>query len=99
MANAICERLIGTIRRECLDLLIPISESHLRSILREWMTHYNRARPHSALGPGFPDPPAGTEIRLNGKLCRNLAAGATVRGKPVVGGLHHEYSLAEACAD
>jgi hypothetical protein len=37
MANAICERVIGTIRRECLDWLIPVSESHLRSILKEWV--------------------------------------------------------------
>ena len=41
-ANAICERVIGTIRRECLDWLIPMSESHLRSILRSWVGHYNR---------------------------------------------------------
>ena len=40
-ANAICERVIGTIRRECLDWMIPMSEGHLRSILREWVTHYN----------------------------------------------------------
>ncbi|MBI4189797.1 MAG: transposase [Betaproteobacteria bacterium] len=46
MANAICERMIGTIRRECLDGLISVSESHPRSILKEWMTYYNRARPH-----------------------------------------------------
>ena len=46
-ANAICERLIGTIRRECLDWMIPVSEAHLRSILRAWRTHYNRGRPHS----------------------------------------------------
>ena len=42
-ANAICERVIGTIRRECLDWMIPLSEAHLRSILREWVVHYNRA--------------------------------------------------------
>ena len=59
MANAICERIIGTIRRECLDWLIPLSESHLRSILKSWIPHYNRARPHMALGPGVPDPPVG----------------------------------------
>jgi transposase InsO family protein len=51
-ANAICERVIGTIRRECLDWLIPISEWHLRSVLKAWTTHYNEARPHMALGPG-----------------------------------------------
>jgi putative transposase len=53
-ANAICERVIGTIRRECLDWLIPLSESHLRSILKSWIPHYNTARPHMALGPGVP---------------------------------------------
>ena len=41
-ANALCERVIGTIRRECLDWTIPMSEGHLRSILREWVAHYNR---------------------------------------------------------
>ena len=39
-ANAICERVIGTIRRECLDWLIPLSGSHLRSILKCWTEHY-----------------------------------------------------------
>jgi len=51
-ANAFCERLIGTIRRECLDYLIPLSERHLRLTLREFVAFYNRGRPHSALGPG-----------------------------------------------
>jgi transposase InsO family protein len=49
-ANAICERVIGTIRRECLDWLIPLSESQLRSILRAWVGHYNEVRLHSSLG-------------------------------------------------
>src|SRR5882762_9811625 len=40
MANAICERVIGTIRRECVDWLIPLSESHLRCILKLWIPHY-----------------------------------------------------------
>jgi len=44
-ANAICERVIGSIRRECLEWLIPLSESHLRSILRPWVGHYNHGRP------------------------------------------------------
>jgi len=55
-ANSYCERLIGGIRQECLDFLIPISEGHLRRILKEWKTHYNQGRPHSSLGPGLPDP-------------------------------------------
>jgi putative transposase len=49
-ANAICERVIGTIRRECLDWLIPMSEAHLRAILKVWVEHYNGGRPHSSLG-------------------------------------------------
>ena len=55
-ANAFCECLIGTIRREWLDWLIPIPEGHLRSILREWVTHYDRGRRHASLGPGIPSP-------------------------------------------
>src|SRR3989442_8306534 len=42
--------------RECLDWLIPLTEPHLRRILREWVTHYNQGRPHASLGPGIPDP-------------------------------------------
>ena len=54
-ANAFCERLIRTARRECLDRLIPLNERHLRNIMAEWVPHYNRARPHASLGPGIPE--------------------------------------------
>jgi putative transposase len=40
-ANAICERVIGTLRRECLDFVIPFTETHLWRLLVEWVTHYN----------------------------------------------------------
>jgi Integrase core domain len=53
-ANTYCERLIGSLRRECLDFLMPLSESHLRRMVKEWQIHYNQARPHSSLGPGAP---------------------------------------------
>jgi transposase InsO family protein len=62
-ANAFCERVIGTIRRECMDFMIPLSERHARAILREWVRHYNRGRPHASLGlqflriTGFANPP------------------------------------------
>ena len=52
MANAICERVIGTVRRECLDWLIPLSESDLRSILKSWIPHYNAGRPSHGAGSG-----------------------------------------------
>ena len=57
-ANSISERVIRTIRRESLDWIIPLSEGHLHLILPEWVD-YNGGRPHSALGPGVPGPPAG----------------------------------------
>src|SRR3954452_20746221 len=65
-ANAFCERVIGTIRRECLDFMIPASEQHVRAILREWVRHSNRGRPHSSLGPGVPDPPPDRVVAANG---------------------------------
>ncbi len=47
MANAICECVIGTIRRECLDWLIPLSASHLRSLLKAWIGRYSSEYPAS----------------------------------------------------
>ena len=95
-ANAFCERLIGTMRRECLDWLIPIHEGHLRGILGEWVTHYNRGRPHASLGPGIPDPvPARGELLLNG---HGLPDRVRVVATPILGGLHHEYRLARDAA-
>lgn len=48
--NAICERFIGTLRRELLDRLPIINEHHLRQVLTEYLQHYNTARPHRGLG-------------------------------------------------
>ena len=95
-ANAICERVIGTLRRECLDWVIPMSESHLRSILKSWIPHYNSGRPHMALGPGVPDPPP--TISDLGKPCspHRREDSYAVRAKSVLGGLHQEYFFAPA---
>jgi putative transposase len=98
MANAICERLIGTIRRECLDWSIPISEAHLRAILKSWASHYNRARPHMALGASVPDPPPKSAVLLTQQARHRVAEGLVVLTKSVLGGLHHEYSLGPAVA-
>lgn len=97
-ANSICERVIGTIRRECLDWMIPLSEAHLRSILKSWVEHYNHGRPHSWLGPGVPDPPAmlGTVRKLESR--HRLGEGVAVLAKSVLGGLHHEYAVAPGLA-
>ena len=92
-ANAICERVIGTIRRECLDWMIPMSEAHPRLILREWVAHYNGERPHSALGSGVPGPPAGSACAPKTESRRRWMPGTLLRAKSVLDGLHHEYSF------
>jgi transposase InsO family protein len=98
MANAICERVIGTIRRECLDWLIPLSESHLRSSLKSWIRHYNIARPHMALGPGVPDPPPIHRDFPTPNSRHRRRESYAVRAIPILGGLHHEYSFASSRA-
>jgi Integrase core domain len=50
-ANAICERMIGTLRRELLDRLLIVNEHHLRQVLTEYLRHYNTARPSPCHGP------------------------------------------------
>jgi putative transposase len=95
-ANSLCERLIGTLRRECLDWIIPLSEGHLSKVLASWMAHYNRGRPHSALGPGIPDPRL-ADLRV--KPCgHRLPVGHRVVATPILGGLHREYSLQRPAA-
>jgi putative transposase len=95
-ANAFCERLIGTIRRECLDYLIPLNQRHLRRTLKEFVCHYNRGRPHASLGPGIPEP-IQAEVPASGHR-HLLPAGHRVRSKPVLGGLHHDYRLEKEVA-
>jgi putative transposase len=97
-ANSICERVIGTIRRECLDWLIPLSESHLRRTLKSWISHYNTGRPHMALGPGVPDPPSANIDRPHPNSRHCCGESYAVRAIPTLGELHHEYSLVPAAA-
>jgi putative transposase len=59
-ANAICKRLICSTRRECLKWLVPMSEAHLRAVLKEWKGHHNASRPHMTLESGVPGPPPKT---------------------------------------
>ena len=96
-ANALCERLLGTLRRECLDFLIPLTENHLRRFLKAWVLHYNEGRPHMSLGPGIPQPSPHLPVLLHSHRHR-IPAYLQVAARPILGGLHHEYRLEEQAA-
>ncbi len=90
-ANSLCERLIGTLRRECLDWIIPLSEGHLRKVLASWMAHYNRGRPHSSLGPGVPE--LRSVLQPLQRRRHHFDRRVSILSHPVLGGLHHEYGV------
>jgi putative transposase len=85
-ANAICERLIGSLRRECLDHILLVSEAHLRRVLHEYARYFNQSRPHQGIDQRVPD------SAENGKHATGTAA--MVTAVPVLGGLHHTYRRA-----
>jgi transposase InsO family protein len=87
-ANAICERITGTLRRELFDRLLIVGEHHLRQVLTEYLRHYNTGRPHRALGQLAP---AQADTRPPEPI--NLTE-YRIRRKPVLGGLIHEYQIA-----
>jgi transposase InsO family protein len=76
--NAYVERLIGSIRRDCLDHLIIVDERHLRGLLRDYAEYYNRLRTHLSLNK---DAPLGRPVQSHGVL----------RRLPHFGGLHHSF--------
>ncbi|MHC5212423.1 MAG: integrase core domain-containing protein [Planctomycetota bacterium] len=81
--NAYVERVIGTIRRDCLDHIIPLGERHLLRTLREYAHWYNTARTHSSLDGDSPVARG-----------RETEAVFDVAAEPVLGGLHHRYTRA-----
>jgi transposase InsO family protein len=83
LQNAHAERLIGTIRRECLDHMIVMGERHARHLLGEFVRYYNEERIHQALGPESPVPRE-----------RGTGAGSQVISISHLGGLHHSYRRA-----
>ncbi len=78
-ANAIGERIVRSIRTECLDHLIVINEAHLRSVLAEFAEYYNRDRPHRSLDLQSPVPAAAQSV-------------GRVISRSVLGGVHHVYA-------
>jgi len=78
--NPIAERVIGTLRRECLDHMIILNEKHLYDVLHEYINeYYNISRTHMSLGK---DSPVHRPVQAKGKIVN----------KPILGGLHHVYS-------
>ena len=86
-ANAICERIIGTLRRELFYRLLIVNEHHLRRVLTEYLRHYNTARPHRALGQLAPAQAHARPPEIN-------LAEHRIRRRHVLGGLTHEYHIA-----
>ncbi|MGH3219134.1 MAG: integrase core domain-containing protein [Streptosporangiaceae bacterium] len=87
--NAICERLIGTLRRELLDRSLILGDAHLRTVLAEYQEHYNTARPHQGIGQRVPD--------TAHHAARVIIAGFEshqIHRKPVLSGLINEYMRA-----
>ena len=82
-ANAVAERWVGTVRRECLDWLLILGPRHLEQVLREYVVHYNAARPHRALELRAPLAP--------GHLAPPRRPVERVVRRDRVGGLIHEY--------
>ena len=80
-ANAIAERAIGTLRRECLDHLIVLDERNLRTVLTEFVQYYNQERPHRTL-------------RLQTPQLKVRPTTGKIRSRPVLNGLHHVYERA-----
>ena len=78
--NGYCERVIGTIRRECLDHVIVLGERHLRRVLKEYLAYYHGSRTHLGLAKDAPE----------SRAVQAQDAGP-VASKSVLGGLHHRY--------
>jgi transposase len=81
LQNCYVEQVIGSIRRECTDHIIPMGEMHLQRTLREYVEYYNESRTHQSLGGNAPLP---REVEFDGEVVAT----------PVLSGLHHRYSRA-----
>ena len=77
--NGIAERLIGTLRRECLDQMLVFDETHLRRVLSAYATYYNQVRTHIAL-------------KMDAPLHRAVQRNGTIIAIPILSGLHHRYA-------
>ena len=81
-AKAVCERFLGSLRRECLDHFVILNERHVHRLVKEYKAYFNRARPHQGIEQRVP---YRTE-RLDAPPVT-----ATLSWRPVLNGLHHDY--------
>jgi putative transposase len=86
-ANAVAERFVGTVRRECLDWQLIANRRHLQHVLHEFVNHYNGHRPHRARGLAPPEP-------LHSPPTPTSLAASTIARYDRIGGLIHEYLAA-----
>ncbi len=84
-ANAICERFLGSVRRECLDHILVLGEQQLYRVIREYEAYFNRAPPHQGIEQQIPEGSTSAP-ETQGK--------AKIIAFPVLNGLHHDYQLA-----
>ena len=82
-ANAICERFLGSVRRECLDHLLILHEKQLHRVLHAYVKYFNEVRPHQGIQQQVPQ---GKVLSIPPDQCGNR-----IISVPVLGGLHHEY--------
>jgi putative transposase len=87
--NAICERLVGTLRRELLDRVLITGKRHLQAVLTEYQAHYNAARPHQGIAQRAPD----DKPDVPGRIGTDLDT-LQIRRRPVLNGLINEYTHA-----
>jgi transposase InsO family protein len=85
-ANAICERFLGSVRRECLDFFLILHEKQLQRVLNQYVAYFNRARPHQGIHQRLPEPLASPALSHH--------PNDRIIGIPILGGLHHDYHKA-----
>jgi putative transposase len=82
-ANAVCERFLGSVRRECLDHFLVFHQKQLHHLLNAYVAYFNQARPHQGIQQQIPEPPVPSAL-LHDRSDRVISV-------PVLGGLHHDH--------
>ncbi len=94
-ANAICERFLGSVRRECLDHVLVLGERHVHRVMKEYVQYYNRTRPHQVIEHQIPQVvPSPVQAMSSATSGAGSRANPKISSLPVLGGLHHDYKRA-----